>query len=173
MDRDGRTPYCRQTAESLKNPARFRRARPFIQAVDRVFAETLPKPYAAQKAAIDSTHPDFKIRDTAFTTVTVNKNWQTAVHQDDGDFAAGFGVMSVLDVGDYDGGYLVFPKYRVGVDMRRGGVCLADVHEFHGNTPILGNEEEYVRLSLVFYMREGMTECGSALEESQRARQNR
>ncbi len=169
-DRDARTPYCRQTAFTQRNAKLFRRAWPFIRAVDRVFAETVPERYAVQKAAIDATSSDFIIPGTAFTTITVNRSWPTAVHQDDGDFSLGFGVMSVLDSGDYDGGYLVFPKYRVAVDMRRGGVCLADVHEFHGNTPIIGIEGEYLRLSLVFYMRARMTECGSAREESERAR---
>jgi hypothetical protein len=170
-DRTPRNPYCRMTEFNLQHGDQFARARPFINAVDDVFKETLPDRYAAQKAAIDATSDDFKIRDTAFTTMTVNHSWQTAVHDDKGDLEKGFGVMAVLDAGKYDGGYLVFPRYRVAVDMRAGGVCLADVHEFHGNTPILGVEGRYLRCSLVFYMRERMTECGTVQEESLRARE--
>jgi hypothetical protein len=172
-DREPRTPYCRLTAFNLLHGDQFARARPYVQAVDRVFADTHPERYNIQKEAIDRTSPDFKIRDTAFTTLTVNHNWETAVHQDDGDLKGGFGVMSVLDAGEYKGGYLVFPQYRVAVDMRFGGVCLADVHEFHGNTPIIGREKQYLRCSLVFYMRERMTECGSVAEELARARSAR
>ena len=38
-----------------------------------------------------ATHPNFRIEDTAFTTITINKDYRTAVHTDAGDYAAGFG----------------------------------------------------------------------------------
>jgi hypothetical protein len=170
MDRTRRHPYCRQTAFNLDHHAEFNRARPFIRAVDGVFQETVPDRYAAQARAVQATSPDFVIRDTAFSTVTVNHNFQTALHQDPGDLKEGFGVMSVLDAGHYEGGYLVFPQYRVGVDMRAGGVCLGDVHEWHANTPIVGREGTFLRCSLVFYYREHMRECGTARDENERAR---
>ena len=165
FDRYQRIPYCRLTAFNLEKPERFRAALPFIRAVDRVFAENVPDRYAAQKSMIERTSPDFYIHGTAFTTITVNRNWQTAVHQDAGDYRPGFGVMAVLQAGEYQGGYLVFPKYRVAVDMRTGGVCMADVHEWHGNTPIVGKPGFYERISCVFYYREKMHRCGSAAEE--------
>lgn len=165
FDRYQRIPYCRLTAFNLERPERFRAALPFIRAVDRVFAENVPDRYAAQKEVIERTSPDFYIHGTAFTTVTVNRNWQTAVHRDAGDYRPGFGVMAVLQAGEYQGGYLVFPKYRIAVDMRSGGVCMADVHEWHGNTPIVGKPGFYERLSCVFYYRENMHRCGSAAEE--------
>lgn len=91
---------------------------PLIHAVDDVFREELPKRYEAQRAIVEQTSPDWIIKGTNFTTVTVNENWQTAVHKDKGDSSEGFGVMSVIEAGEYSGGYLVFPKYRIAVDMR-------------------------------------------------------
>jgi hypothetical protein len=82
----------------------------------------------------------------------------------------GFGVLTVLHAGTYTGGHLVFPKYRVAVDLRTGGVLLADVHEAHGNTPLIGTPGSFVRLSLVCYYRAGMRACGSASEENARAK---
>jgi hypothetical protein len=41
--------------------------------------------------------------------------------------------MAVLEGGRYFGCELTFPKYRTAVDMCTGGLCLADVHEWHGN----------------------------------------
>lgn len=170
LDRSTRDPYCRQTSFNARDAARFARAVPFICAIDRVFATYVPDRYAAQRAAIDRTSPDFVIADTAFTTLPVNHNWATAVHRDSGDLRAGFGVTAVLDAGEYTGGYLVFPQYRVAVDMRARGVLLADVHEWHGNTPIVGLAGAFMRVSIVCYMRECMTACGSAAEELARGR---
>lgn len=169
FDRYARIPYCRTTAYTLTKPERWVKAMPFIRAVDAVFASEAPDRYAAQKAMIAKTHPDFYIDGTAFTTITVNKNWQTAVHKDSGDYADGFGVLTVLRAGNYEGGYLVFPKYRVAVDIQSCDVLLADVHEWHGNTALKGRGK-FERISCVFYYRAKMYKCGSAVEELERAK---
>jgi hypothetical protein len=173
FDRYQRIPYCRLTAFNLDHPERFTAALPFIRSVDDVFREVAPERYAAQIEMVTRTHPDFVIHGTAFTTITVNRNWQTAVHQDAGDYRPGFGVMSALRSGTFDGCYLVFPAYRVAVDMQTRGVCLADVHEWHGNTPLVGRPGEYERLSCVFYYRANMHRCGSAAEELETAKHRR
>lgn len=171
-DRYIRIPYCRQTAFNLTHPDKFAKCLPLIRAVDRVFKAGAPDRYAVQKAAVERTHPDFTIHGTAFSTITVNYNWQTAVHTDVGDFQPGFGVLTVLQGGDYDGGFLVFPAYGVGCDIRTGDVLLADVHEYHGNTPLVGRGA-FIRLSLVFYFRANMEKCGSAAEELERAKRRK
>ena len=165
FDRNARFPYCRTTAFNLDHPEKFAEAVPFIRAADAVFARELPERYAAQRAVAGRTSPDFTIRDTAFTTVTVNRNWQTAVHKDAGDLKEGFGVMSVLQGGSYRGGLFVLPRWRVAVDMRTRDVLLADVHEWHGNTPIAGEPGTYERISCVFYYRARMVHCGTAEQE--------
>lgn len=151
FDRSSRYPYCRLTAYNLNEPEKFARAMPFIRSVDRVFAQNAPNRYAAQKQVVEDTSPDFYISGTVFTTITVNLNWQTAVHKDQGDYKPGFGVMTALRAGRYDGCYLCWPQYRVAVDLQSGDVVLADVHEWHGNTPFKTYGEPYERLSLVFY----------------------
>lgn len=166
MDRmSARFPYCRQTAFNLDHPDLFAQCMDYIQAVDRVFADVSPIRHAAQLDVVRKTHPDFVIHGTAFTTVTVNKNFRTLVHQDAGDLKEGFGVMSVLRGGRYTGGYTVFPEYRVAANMSTGDVLLADVHEWHGNTPIVGKPNGYERVTCVFYYREKMQFCKSAAEE--------
>lgn len=170
FDRNPRFPYCRLTAYNLHHPGRFTGVMPFIQKIDRTFKALIPERYDAQYQYVKDTNADFFIHGTSFTTVTVNRNFQTAVHQDKGDLKAGFGVMSCLRRGRYDGCYFVFPKYRVALDMQTGCVLCADVHEWHGNTPLRGNKGLFERVSLVFYYREKMKECGSAEEELTRAK---
>ncbi len=173
MDRYQRIPYCRLTAFNMDKPEKFSAAIPFIKAVNDVFARTVPDRYAAQMEIVRKTSPDFFIHGTAFTTLTVNRNFQTAVHKDAGDYKPGFGVMAALRAGEFKGAYLVFPKYRVAVDMKNQGVLMADVHEFHGNTPMVGKPGTFERVSCVFYYRSNMIRCGSAQEELETAKQRR
>lgn len=170
FDRYARWPYCRQTAYNINHPTRWSALLPYFGVIDRVFAEHLPDRYLAQQEVVQQTHPDFVVSGTVFTTVTVNRNWQSAVHVDAGDLPEGSGVMSVLRAGSYSGGVLVFPRYRLGIDMHTGDVLLSNVHEWHGNTPIVGKTGRFTRVSCVFYYRRNMVECGSAAQELARAK---
>jgi len=171
FDRYERIPYCRQTAFTEKNLDKFKMVYPIIKTVDNWYKKLMPKYYKLQRIHADKTSKDFIIKDTAFTTITVNKNFQTAVHTDRGDFKKGFGNLTVLEGGSYKGGYIVFPKFKVAVDIRNGDICMMDVHEYHGNTEIYtDNNTAYERMSLVMYYREKMINCGSAEEELKRAK---
>jgi hypothetical protein len=168
LDPDPRFPACRLTAFNRDHYAEFEAARPFVVEVSRQFERLAPNRWAAQRAFIDDVSPDFYISDTVFTTMTVNRSWRTAAHRDDRDYRPGFGVMTALEGGHYAGCELIFPKYRTAVDMRTGGLCLADVHELHGNAPLVVRPP-HQRLSFVFYAREQMVACGTATAELQRA----
>jgi len=135
-------------------------------------------------------HPDLTIGDTPFSTITVNRNFRTAVHKDSGDF--GFGNLTVLENGFYHGGYFVIPKYGIAVDMKGGDHLCVDVHEYHGNTELYETDEDkilndnipenekpyndnlsvgvaglnnrYSRISLVCYLRDKLKECEMKLD---------
>ena len=102
---------------------------------------------------------------TPFTSITCNRSWRTAAHVDNGDLEEGFGVMCCL--GDFEGCDLVFPRYRTAVRYREGDIILADVHQVHGNTPLLNPDgtvptsRQPERLVCVFYYRKHMDECES------------
>ncbi len=170
LNRTGRhgLDYCRLTSWSMANPDRFAQAIPFFQAINRVFQRHMPKRYAAQMAKVRRTDPAFVVHRTAFTTVTVNKNFRTAVHTDSGDLKEGFGVITGLCAGEFSGGELIFPKYRSAVRFGTQDVLLCDVHEHHANGPIVGVEGQFERMSCVLYYRSGMIECGSPAEELKR-----
>lgn len=170
FDRSVRMPYCRQTAWNIDNKDKFIEAMPYIKACSDSFRSGVPERWEAQRAVVNETSGDFVIPDTVFTTITVNNNWQTAVHKDAGDYKKGLGVMAVLRAGEYEGAYLVFPKYRTAVDMSTGGVCLADVHEWHGNTPFVNIGRKYNRLICVMYYRSKMHYCGTADQELKRVK---
>lgn len=163
-------PYCRLTAWTAAHVAKFRRLHPFIRAVDAVFKRSLPERWEAQMEFVRRTRPEWVIPGTSFTTVTVNKDFRTALHQDKGDLPQGFGVLTAIRSGIYTGGETCFPKYGVGCDMATGCVMLADVHEWHHNTAMTCKPGAiFERISLVFYYRSKMAECGSPENEIQRA----
>jgi hypothetical protein len=168
LDRTPRNPYCRMTTFTRDNFVVFQNAVPFVTAVDRVFYHLAPERWQAQHDFVSTVPPDFVIPDTVFTSVTVNRSERTATHTDQHDYPPGLGVMSVLEGGRFYGCELIFPKYRTAVDMRTGGVCLADVHEWHGNANLIG-ERGFVRLAFVFYAREHMDRCVTLEGERLRA----
>jgi hypothetical protein len=129
----------------------------------------MPERHRAQMEYYSRTSGDFRIPGTSFTTVSVNKNFRTAIHRDVGDLKQGFGVMTAFRRGNYRKGYTVFPKFRTAVDMQTSDLCLADVHEWHGNDEIVGLPGTYVRVSLVCYYQEKLAQCRSAEEERLRA----
>lgn len=170
FDRYTRTPYCRQTAFNANEPDKWKDVLPFLQAVDHCYKTINPERYEKQFAVVRETSKDFVIEGTSFTTVTVNQNFQTAVHTDQGDLKSGLSNILILRSGEFRGGNLVFPHYRCAVRPDTCDLLLFDSHHLHGNTPIFGKVGSYQRVSLVLYYREHMIECGTAAEELERAK---
>ena len=158
-------PYCRTTAWSGLNAEAFNSLFPFFKQVEDRFKEFVPERYAAQKARADSTHPDWMVGGTVYTTLTVNNTYPTGVHKDKGDLDAGFSCLTTWRRGDYSGGHLTFPEWRVSVDLQEGDLILMDAHQWHGNTVMNLDSEDAERISLVLYYRTKMLDCGSPEEE--------
>jgi hypothetical protein len=165
FDRSSRFPFCRQTSFLIKEASAWNKFLPYIKKADSGFREFMPDRWSIQKEYANRTASDWIIPESTFTTVTVNKNFQTATHKDAGDLTAGFGVMSCLRNDKYDGAYLVFPAYRVAVNFAHGCLCLCDVHEWHSNTAFKRIRLGYERITLVFYYREKMINCKDAKAE--------
>lgn len=169
-DRYVRTPYCRQTAFNINEPLKWEKILPFIQSCAKVYQEAAPERYALQKEVCDKTHPDWIIKGTPYTTITVNQNWSTAVHTDTGDLKAGLSCITALRGGSYKGANLVFPHYRAAVNLDTCDLLMFNSHHLHGNTPLIGKVGQYKRVSLVLYFREKIKDCLSAQEELERAK---
>lgn len=146
-------PISRHCAFNKNYPEKWRNFQPFIKAIDTQYQELFPEQHRLQLLEADKTK--YRIADTCFTTITTNLNVQTGCHQDRGDFKNGFGNLVVIEKGHYSGGYIGFPEYGVGVDLRSGDFLGMNVHKLHGNEPIVG-EENYERLSFVSYLRDDL-----------------
>jgi hypothetical protein len=162
-DRYPRIPFGRATSYTAREPEKFAMAYPFLQSLAKGFKDLLPWRYNNQMEAAKKLDSRFLVPETPFTTITVNKTFRTAAHYDAGDLTSGLSNLLVLsNNGNYTGGYLIAPEYRVAVNVRPGDLLLINNHEvMHGNTPIVLGDEEAERISLVCYFREKMLELGS------------
>lgn len=139
---------------NMEYPDKYKMTIPLIEEIDTYYGKLIPDKYKIQKKMADQTH--FKIAHTSFTTVTTNVNFQTTIHTDKGDLPEGFGNLAVIERGHYEGGENCFPQYGIGVDVRQGDILFMDVHQPHGNLPIIKKGKEVYRLSIVCYLRKNI-----------------
>ena len=174
---------CRLTHFTRTNYNKFNEGLPFIQQINNMFKKLIPDAYEKQYERANM-KPHLKIDGTAFSTITINRNFRTALHRDAGDFKGGFGNLTVIERGKYHGGYTVFPQFGVAVDVRSGDFLAMDVHQWHANTDIyetkedkkyndkinfvfkdnpevgtVGLDKKYTRLTFVCYLREKILNC--------------
>jgi hypothetical protein len=150
-------PPCRTTAFTSQQVDKWNNVQPLLTAIDKQFKKLIPKNHKIQYNRAHESN--YVIGNTAFSTVTINHNWRTALHKDAGDLKDGFGNLVILEEGKYDGGYLGFPQFKVAVDPRNGDFLAMDVHEWHCNTKIKPITKDYTRLSIVAYLRDKMINC--------------
>lgn len=143
------------SAFTRRYPEKWTATLPLIRSINAQYKLLMPMHFKRQYACAKQTA--YHIGNTAFSTVTTNVNFQTALHQDSGDYSEGFGNLVVIERGTrYSGAYTCLPQYGVGVDVRMGDFLAMDVHEWHGNTPMMHTGSDTVRLSLVSYLRDGV-----------------
>ena len=179
---------CRLTHFTRTNFDKYNDGLPFLRKIDSLFQRLIPDSHQKQLNRANE-KPHLKIPNTCFSTVTINRNFRTALHQDAGDFKEGFGNLTVIEQGKYHGGYTVFPQYGVAINLRNNDFCAMDVHQWHSNTPIYETEEDkqynetidsdfkdnpkvgtaglyqkYTRISFVCYLREKIAHCPNVEE---------
>ena len=124
-----------------------------------------------QKEIAKNCSQDFVITNTAYSTATINRNYRTAFHRDAKNLSGGMAGLTVVGTGNYDGGYLVFPEYRIAVNVKSTDVIIMNnTHLIHGNTNFIAKKGSFNRVSVICYLREGMLKCGTIEEELERAK---
>lgn len=171
--------YCRLTNYTREHVTTWATLAPLLRDISSHFRDNVPSRYDAQMAYVRETEPEWTVEGTPFSTITVNNSYSTGVHTDKGDLDAGFSCLAVGREGEFSGGWLCFPEYRVGVDMKHGDLLLMDAHEWHGNTPLvcrcgkrMAREPCKIcgaeRVSVVCYFRTKMAKCGTIETENQK-----
>jgi hypothetical protein len=179
---------CRLTHFTRTNYDNFNNGLRFIQNINNAFKGLIPLAYQRQlmKASLKN---HLRVPKTCFSTITINRNFRTALHRDRGDYKEGFGNLTVLERGKYRGGYTMFPQFGVGVDVRHGDFIAMDVHQWHCNSEIYETEEDklyneslprvfkdnpevgtigldkrFTRLTFVCYLREKISNCPNKID---------
>jgi len=180
---------CRLTHFTRVNYEKYNQGLPFIQKIDEMFQKLIPDAHEKQLERANL-KPHLKIPNTSFSTITINRNFRTALHQDAGDYKEGFGNLTVIERGKYHGGYTCFPQFGVAVNARSGDFLAMDVHQWHSNTHIyetkedkeyndkldwafkdnpevgtVGLDKKYTRLTFVCYLREKIIDCPDTIPE--------
>jgi hypothetical protein len=180
MDRYPRIPFCRETGWQANHKDKYEAAVPLFEAANQVFKRELPIRWEGQAEAMKQLGEDWRIGETVYTTLTINRDFRTAAHRDVGDLCEscenadnpkGFSNLLVLDNGkNYNGFFLCFPEFRVAADIRAGDLIMMNAHRVHSNSPAFDYEEGFERMSVVMYFRESMLTCGSRKYEETRRR---
>lgn len=141
---------CRETQFTRNNwPALANDVAPLLKTLDTVYREHAPLHYRLQMHAIPKAYQLF---DTVFSTITVNRNFRTALHTDKSDFKGGLGLLVVID-GLFEGCDLAIPALGRAFRLRVGDVLLFDTSLLHGNTELHSDDGMWHRTSLVCYLR--------------------
>ena len=179
---------CRLTHYTRQNMENYENSKVYFKSMGDLYKDLYPEQY--EKQLERAKQNEYHIEGTPYSTITINRNFRTAAHQDSGDFG-GWASLSVLEEGKYHGGYLVLPKYRIAIDLRHGDYLICDVHNFHANTELFETEEDklyndlnpqktykdnltvgvlglnnrFTRLSFVCYLREDLIKCKSKINK--------
>jgi hypothetical protein len=144
---------CRLTSFSKNHLSEWKTGKTLVRYIDYLYAHIFPKQYEIQK----SYNNKYSIDDTIFSTITINYNWRTATHIDVGDL--GFSAFTIVERGNWDGCYLGFPEYGVAANVRQGDILIMNPHLYHCNTEFVNLNDNDMRMSFVFYLREGLLKC--------------
>ncbi|CUF37679.1 SNF2 DNA repair protein, putative [Bodo saltans] len=159
---------CRETQFTRRNwPEIANDVTPLLQRLDAIYREYAPLHYKQQKSSIPER---FQLFGTAFSTLTVNRNFRTAAHADRGDFKSGLGIVAVLD-GEYEGCHLAIPAINRAFDLKPGDVLLFNTSLEHGNTEVHSPADMWTRLSIVAYFRTGLVSQACIEQEERQMRE--
>jgi len=161
----------RECRFNVDYPNKYKQLVPLVQNIDHYYKSLVPNHYKKQIKKANQTH--FKIPKTSFTTITTNVNFQTSIHKDKGDDKDGFGNLTVIEDGEYTGAETCLPQYGIGVNVRTGDILFMDVHEWHGNLPMVTKDKDAIRLSIVCYLRYNVWKNTLKVTKSQMIKHNK
>tara|TARA_R110000787_G_scaffold2453_1_gene9748 strand:+ start:1867 stop:4230 length:2364 start_codon:yes stop_codon:yes gene_type:complete len=144
-------PKCRLTQFSSRYFLKYQTLIPYVEKLSSIMKNHCPDEYKRQKEFVEKTAEH--IGESCYSTITINKNFRTAIHIDKGDYKEGIGTITTM--GNFTGGQFCLPEYRIGFNLTPKDILFVNVHKHHGNLPFEGT-----RYSMVSYAREHLNKCG-------------
>lgn len=158
IDRSGRIPYGRMTKSTENRYEEFVANQPFYHEINDFLKETHPDKYETLNARFSQVKDDrYNLFGTAFTTITVNNNFQVAYHRDGNNAEGAVAALAVMENGQWTGGEFVFPELKIGFNIRKGDVLIGDNQGLiHGMLPFNMESHDAENIMFVFYQRDGI-----------------
>lgn len=145
---------CRETQFMRKHASAIEKGcGPFMKALNMLYATHAPHHFKIQEQVIPV---HYRLFETVFSTITVNRNFRTAPHTDSGDFKSGLAALCVLKGDASEGCHLAIPALGKAFQLSAGDVLFFDASLIHGNTEIHGSPSSWERISVVCYLRNGL-----------------
>jgi hypothetical protein len=163
--------YCTSTSLARENPKEHEIVCRIGKEFSGLYENWAPQVYQNHKAMVDSKLlPEWKIKDTIFTSGIINRNNSLKYHFDSGNFKDCMSCMLVLKK-DIEGGMLSIPEYDLRLDLQDRSYLFFDGQSLlHGVTPIKKMTKFSYRFSIVFYSLQQMCNCLPFEEELKRIR---
>ena len=156
IDRNGRLPFGRLTVSTTKRWEEFEANKPFYHEINDLFKETHPDKFQVLSDRFAHVKDErYNLFGTAFTTITVNNNFQVAYHRDGNNAEGAVAALAVMERGEWSGGEFVFPELGIGFDIREGDVLIGDNQGLiHGMLPFEMESCDAENIMFVFYQRD-------------------
>jgi len=134
---------------NISNPDKWEELKDLCFYNEKAFEKADPEIYGRQrKFAEETIKPEH--RHGMITTLSANRystlqSKAMSVHSDGKDVE--YTTMCAFRQGDYEGAYLSFPRWRVGLDLPDNCVCIADSQSLHCVTPIRGSGQRFTTVA--------------------------
>jgi hypothetical protein len=140
-------PHGRISSYTKSHPKARPALTPVLREIDKLFYEEYPAAHAWQAEGygdnVANWYGNFG-HDTAFGSCYGNNEVRSAYHRDAANL--GGSLSALFTMGDYEGGGLVLPRFRVAFDVYPGDLLLFHGDDIHGVLPYKGH-----RCSGVFF----------------------
>ena len=156
IDRSGRLPYGRLTVSTTKRWEEFETNKPFYYEVNELLKQNLPDKFSVLSERFSMVKDQrYNLFGTAFTTITVNNNFQVAYHRDGNNAQGAVAALCVMEQGKWDGYEFVFPELGIGFNIREGDIFIGDNQGLiHGMLPFENESADAENVMFVFYQRD-------------------
>lgn len=150
--------FCRGSEVAIKQPAEHGALTAMGVQLAEVYATNAPAAYTEHRQKAEGVPRDFRLRETPFTSGSLNKNSSLAYHLDKGNAQSAWSAMVVLRERAH-GGLLVLPEFGVSLELPDGACLLFDGQStWHGLTPIATEPGGY-RYSVVYFSLKEAWKC--------------
>lgn len=157
---------CDTTSLDRESPELTNLIYDIAEQISSIYAENLESTYKGHTDMTSQVLPEYRIRNTPFTSGIINKNNQLAFHVDRGNFEKVYSNMIVFKSKGVSGGHLFCPELNITLKTDDDCLVMFDGQVLlHGVSPIRRLSEDDYRYSIVFYSLKDMWRCKEVCEE--------